>query len=266
MSFPLALPQPLSSPAQPSPATTRPGFTPETRRLLARLPGERGLWVMQAAREETQATRPAPSPYPSGGATQAARLAPPAAGLAHYFLLGALLRGQRALFLDAANGFNPHRLAEMMRRLGREPEELLARVRLSRAFTCFQLAELVERVPAEARRWSARCVFLTGVPEIFDDEELQAAEARRVFARALEGMRRWRASERDLQLSTLVFTSVFTPLRPQPSGLRRWLGTQLERAADGVFRFEETPAGLAVRGGEKFPALCAPSAASASLR
>jgi len=199
-------------------------------------------------------------PYPSGGRTQSARLAPPTAGLAHYFLLGALLRGERALFLDAANCFNPHRLAEMIARLnerrqGARPcptqatEELLARVRLSRAFTCFQLAELVERVPAAARRWGARCVFVTGVPEIFDDEELEAAEARRVFSRALEGMRRWRARERDLQLSTLVFTSVLTPLRT----LRRWLGAQLERAADGVYRFEETPEGLAVRGGKVVP-------------
>ena len=260
MSLPLALPQPVSSP----------GFTLETRRLLARLPGERGLWVMQEAHEQVQTARPEASPYPNGGGTQAARLA-------HYFLLAALLRGERALFLDAANCFNPHRLArlcsmsyggqaEMIRRPGRQPEELLARVRLSRAFTCFQLAELVERVPAAAQRWGARCVFLTGVPEIFDDEELQEAEARRVFLRALAGMRRWRSYDRGLPLSTLVFTAVLTPLRPAPSGPQRWLAAQLQRAADGVFRFEKTPAGLAVRGGGKFPTLCAPSATSASLR
>jgi len=275
MSLPLALPRPVSSA----------GFTLETRRLLARLPGVRGLWVMRPsyAQGATEGeVRLRPGSY--GGQAQTppvtgqARLRPggyggQAARLAHYFLLGALLRGERALFLDAANCFNPHRLArlclmsyggqaEMMRRLGRQPEELLARVRLSRAFTCFQLAELVERVPAAARRWGARCVFVTGVPEIFDDEELEAAEAQRVFLRALEGMRRWRVVERDLQLSTLVFTSVLTPLRT----LRRWLEAQLERAADGVYRFEETPEGLAVRGREKLPALCASSATSASLR
>jgi hypothetical protein len=193
-------------------------------------------------------------PYPSGGGHPEA-----SARLAHYFLLSALLRGQRALFLDAANCFNPHRLAEMIRRVNERrqgprpcptqaPEELLARVRLSRAFTCFQLAELVERVPAAARRYAARSVFVTGVPEIFDDEELEAAEARRVFARALAGMKRWCRDERGLQLSTLVFTSVFTQARP----LHRSLGAQLERAATGVFRFEETPAGLAVRAEKTF--------------
>jgi hypothetical protein len=239
------------------------------------------LWVLTKGNHppETHTARPRPSPYPTGGHSEAA------ARLAHYFLLGALLRGQRALFLDAANCFNPHRLAEMIARVGEKraghgpaptqtrAEELLARVRLSRAFTCFQLAELVERVPAEARRSGARCVFLTGVPEIFDDEELQADEARRVFSRALAGLRRWRScdrpsgrmNQRASPLSTLVFTSAAASLRPEPSGLRRWLAAQLERAADGVFRFEESPSGLAVRGGENVPALCAFSATSAPL-
>lgn len=259
MLLPLAPPPPVSSP----------GFALPTRRLLARLPMQPGLWVLQAHvgegltpsrlrgekglkavhGKEKAGNEPSPqpsgagffaatkpSPYPSGGHPQSARLA-------HYFLLSALLRGERALFLDAANCFNPHRLAEMARRLGREPEELLARVRLSRAFTCFQLAELVDRVPAAARRYGARCLFLTGVPDIFDDEELPADEARRVFARALEGMRRWRAGQRTLPLSTLVFTAVSTPAR----ALHRRLSGQLERAADDVFRFQETPAGLSVQ-------------------
>lgn len=288
MSLPLALPRPVSpdpSTALPSAPSARLGtsslgtsraiFTLPLRRLLGRLPGQPGLWVLREGKRTESfggalgAARLRPQGH--GGHPEASgRLAPPSAGLAHYFLLGALLRGERALFLDAANCFNPHRLAEMIarvneRRQGSSPcptqaaEELLARVRLSRAFTCFQLAELVERVPAAARRWNARCVFVTGVPEIFDDEELEAAEARRVFLRALEGMRRWRAGERNLKLSTLVFTPVFT----QPRALHRWLAAQLERTADGVFRFKETPQGLAVRGGEKLPALCAFSATSA---
>ena len=244
-------------------AAGRTGFTLETRRLLGRLAGQRGLWVLREGlhTENAQTARGKPLPYPSGKATgsegyggQAARLAPPTARLAHYFLLAALLRGERALFLDAANCFNPHRLTAMIARVNERrqgaspcptqaPEELLGRVRLSRAFTCFQLAELVERVPRCAGRYGARCVFVTGVPEIFDDEELEANEARRVFLRALGAMRRWRANERGLPLSTLVFNAVLTPLRAP----RRWLETQLARAADGVFRFQETPEGLAVR-------------------
>ena len=265
-------------------AAGRAGFTLETRRLLGRLPGQRGLWVVREGlhTENAQMARGKPLPYPSGKATGSEVYGGQAARLAHYFLLGALLRGERVLFLDAANCFNPHKLAaliarvnelrttgEQKHRAGASPaptqactEELLGRVHLSRAFTCFQLAELVERVPAAARRLGARCVFLTGVPEIFDDEELEASEARRVFLRALGAMRRWRANERELQLSTLVFNAILTPLHAR----RRWLETQLERAADDVFRFQETPQGLAVRGRENFPALCAPSATSASLR
>lgn len=137
----------------------------------------------------------------------------------------------------------------------------LERVRLSRAFTCFQLAELIERVPAAARRTGARRVVLTGVPDIFDDEELSDVEARAVFRRALARLRGWKPPV----LTTLVFSDrseaetlpqalrslaegslskgAARPVRP----LRAQLERELFRQADGVYRLEESAAGLWLR-------------------
>lgn len=216
------------------------GFTPATRSLLWRLSSRPGLVVLH-------------------GHPQTARLA-------HYFLLAPLLRGERVLFLDAANCFNPHRLARLCsmsygRQAARaercrrapaatgEPEEFLERVYLSRAFTCFQLAELIERTPAAAQRLQARCIVLTGVPDIFDDEELSEAEVKRVFLRALAGVRKWPA----MRLTGLVFSGEGVHSRP----LRRWLEQQLGRAASGLYRFEEGPRGLCLREEKSNPAALA---------
>ncbi len=67
--------------------------------------------------------------------------------LSHYFLPQALMRGRRVLYLDGANRFDPLLLARLARHGGQAPGDFSARVRVARAFTCFQLTELLARIP-----------------------------------------------------------------------------------------------------------------------
>lgn len=159
-----------------------------------------------------------------------------ASRLAHYFLAAPLARSETVLFLDAANCFDPFRVAKFARRCGREPQEFLRRVRVSRAFTCFQMTELIERTAGAAQRFGARCVVLTGFPDIFDDEEIPAAQAQAAFARARPHFHRWAA----LRLRALAFSD----RAARPSPLRKGLQRQLARWAAAVYRLEEGPAGL----------------------
>lgn len=187
-----------------------PAFAAEARPLLRALPRRPGLVVI-------------------GGHPESSRLS-------HYFIAGPLLRGETVLFLDAANCFSPHQLALFARRCRRPEGELLRRVLVSRAFTCFQLAELIERTRVAARRTCARLAVLTGMPDIFDDEEIAAEEAQRVFRHCLEEMRRWL----PCGLTALVFSDADPAARP----LRPQLAQQLARHATGVYRLAESPAGL----------------------
>src|SRR5208283_3305936 len=69
------------------------------------------------------------------------------ARLSHYFLPRLLLQGKRVLLLDGANCADP-RLLERMARQRRVPFEQFSRqIKIARAFTCFQLTELIARVP-----------------------------------------------------------------------------------------------------------------------
>ena len=166
--------------------------------------------------------------------------------LSHYFLAAPLLRGETVLVLDAANCFDPYRIVAIAQQWRRFPPDLLRSILVSRAFTCFQMAELIERTAEAACRYRTRCVVLTGFPDIFDDEEISAAEAKSVLTRALSVLRRWAG----LRLTALAFSD----LSPQPTPLRAWLTRQLAREATAVYRFEETITGLVLRN-EKTPAL-----------
>jgi hypothetical protein len=50
---------------------------------------------------------------------------------------------------DGGNRFDGYFVARLARRLSSDPHAILERIRLSRAFTCFQLAELIENTPGD---------------------------------------------------------------------------------------------------------------------
>lgn len=205
-----------------------PVFAREARRLLWTLTAQPGLVVV----------RPSAWPPPSGGRLRASGHLQ-SSRLAHYFLAAPLMRGEAVLFLDAANCFDPYRLVAFAHQCRRSPQEFLQQVHISRAFTCFQMAELIERTLAAARRYRARRIFLTGFPDIFDDEELSVAEAQRVFRRSLAVLRGWPAE----RLTALAFSDA----GPRPSPLGHWLRRQLAAPATSVYRLDETPEGLCLR-------------------
>src|SRR5450631_1187213 len=63
--------------------------------------------------------------------------------LSHYFLPRVLLNEQRVLYLDGANRIDPILIARLARQRGREAAAFNRLMRVSRAFTCFQLTELI---------------------------------------------------------------------------------------------------------------------------
>src|SRR6266513_4758150 len=74
--------------------------------------------------------------------------------LSHYFLPRILLAEKRILYLDGANQISPLLLARFARERGLDPSSVNSLIRVARAFTCFQLTELVRRVPKTLERFS----------------------------------------------------------------------------------------------------------------
>lgn len=130
--------------------------------------------------------------------------------LFHYFLPRLIAGGKSVLCLDGANRFDPLLIARFARQRGQEASAFTERLRVSRAFTCFQLTELLARAPRLLRDFPANVLIVTALPDLYFDEDVRECEATASFDRALEALLALR------RLSLSIFpdaTSFQTPRR-----------------------------------------------------
>ena len=161
------------------------------------------------------------------------------ARLSHYFLPRLLLEGKRVLMLDGANCADP-RLLERLARQRRVPfEQFCRQIQIARAFTCFQLTELIARLPRLLADFPAQALIVTAFPELYYDEDVRDWNAQVAFEQALANLRRWTRSS-DPASAGLPSTAGFPALNgghphpslPSPTGE----GNQGWGAADKVAR------------------------------
>jgi hypothetical protein len=153
------------------------------------------------------------------------------ARLSHYFLPRLFAQNKRVLMLDGANSADPRLLARFARERGVAFEEFSRRIRIARAFTCFQLTELIRRVPRFVRDFPAQVLIVTALPDLYFDEDVRDWDARIAFQQALAGLRRCAS----LPLSVAVFTSAADFA---PRAARRTFFDQACASAAEVWRFE----------------------------
>ena len=108
--------------------------------------------------------------------------------LSHYFLPRILLNQRRVLYLDGANQISPLLIARFARERGLDPSAFNTLIRVSRAFTCFQLTELIRRVPKILEAFAADVLIVTALPDLFFDENVRDREACASFDHALEAL------------------------------------------------------------------------------
>jgi len=121
-------------------------------------------------------------------------------GIASYLAGWMAERGINVIVLDGANGFDPYMVSSFARKALVTPERLLKRIRIARAFTCFQMATLVERLAflllqgGESRPESFSSpvrkpyIILLGPITTFLDEDVPEREVRPLFERSLKKM------------------------------------------------------------------------------
>lgn len=126
--------------------------------------------------------------------------------LSHYFLPGLIQKGRRILFLDGANSASPHLMARLARQSGIRFEQFCRSVQIARAFTCFQLTELIARVPQFVASFPAQVLIVTAFPALYLDQDIRDWDARVAFERALRDLSQWASRPRP-PLTVAVFSS-----------------------------------------------------------
>jgi FMN phosphatase YigB (HAD superfamily) len=154
--------------------------------------------------------------------------------LFHYFLPRLTGEGKQVLCLDGANRFDPLLIARLARQRGKEPSEFNRHIRVGRAFTCFQLSELLARVPRFLQGSAANVLMVTGLPDLYFDEDVRERDAVASFTEALESLRALRSS----LLAVGIFSNASSLQTP-----RRLLFQMLIAQADQVWTFTEQEGG-----------------------
>jgi hypothetical protein len=150
-------------------------------------------------------------------------------GIAHLLALGVQVQvaehaGVRVL--DGGNRFNAYTLA----RAARGRQEVLNRITVARAFTCYQVLTLLESTPA-----SDGPFVILDLLRTFYDESVQAGERQRLLRACIAQMQR-------LEQASGGLVSVHPPAIPSPAAVA--LLGMLEQAATDTF-FVRGPLGAA---------------------
>lgn len=105
-------------------------------------------------------------------------------------VLTAMAVGGHALrVFDGGNRFDGYYVSRLARRLCSHPHAVLNRIRLSRAFTCFQLAELIENTPA-----GPEPLFVLDLLATFYDESVPLRDSERLLRTTIMHLKRLAAA------------------------------------------------------------------------
>jgi len=142
--------------------------------------------------------------------------------LSHYFMPRLALEGKRILFLDGANCADPRLMARLAERRGMPFAQFNRQIMLARAFTCFQLTELISRVPQFLAQFPAQVVIITAFPELYFDEDIRHSDATAAFEQALRqlagiGNREWGVGNKELGIGAGNSVPTLHPQPPTPN-------------------------------------------------
>ena len=154
--------------------------------------------------------------------------APHAAGALMLELSARLSAVGELCVLDGGNRFNVYPVARAVRRYTSDLTGALARIRLARAFTCYQMAALLAETPADGMP-----VLVIDLLAAFYDDNIRLSESQRLLAGCVFHLRRLS------QLAPVVVSAKM----PAPLCVEKGvLVDALQAAADGYWQLEALPA------------------------
>jgi hypothetical protein len=137
---------------------------------------------------------------------------------------------KQSLYLCGDNRFDPYAVARFAISQRKSPEEALGHILVARAFTAYQLDELIRRLdPPKTVGNAYDLVIISGVCAAFLDEDVTQTDAARLFYRSL-----WRLRDLAQEGLTLLLTESETPKQTH----RAHFLTDLFRASSVVIRLE----------------------------
>ncbi len=84
------------------------------------------------------------------------------------------------IFIDGGNIFNPYLIADLSRQYNISIGQILQGIKVSRAFTCYQLASLIcEKLPKALKTYNSKLTIISDIFSLFN--EIESEKATRMF-------------------------------------------------------------------------------------
>lgn len=111
--------------------------------------------------------------------------------------------GSPVVWLDGGNTFDIYKITEFSRNLRLNPEQVLKRIHISRAFTCHQMSALViEKMWDAVDRSKSKLVMISDLPYLFLESDIPRTEVAEAFAPVVEVLQNSPEREDVLILAT----------------------------------------------------------------
>ena len=115
------------------------------------------------------------------------------------------------VFIDGANTFRLYQTTRLARLLRLDPKQVLDRIYISRAFTAYQMTELIlQKLNEAVKTCNAKLVIISDIAAMFLDKDVEEEEAKRIYSQVTT-----RLSTFARESQTIV-TATYPPHQPSP--------------------------------------------------
>jgi len=143
----------------------------------------------------------------------------------------------RAVYVDGGNTFDLYAVSAIAQECGLEPRSVLEKILISRAFTAYQLTELVfEKLEEALKRYRSKLVVVSDITGLFLDRDVPKIEGRDVFMKMTQYLLDLASRRRAVVVASYV---------PRPYLSRNFfLESVLLSRANTVVKFKGSKAGF----------------------
>jgi hypothetical protein len=94
--------------------------------------------------------------------------------------------GSRVIFVDGGNSFKLYQIARLARLHNLNPEKILKKIHIARAFTAYQITTLIlEKLKETVSRYNAKLVIISDIAGFFLDKDVPENEAFQVYSQVI---------------------------------------------------------------------------------
>src|SRR3972149_4075761 len=91
--------------------------------------------------------------------------------------------GSNIVFIDGANTFRLYHITTLARLHQLDPEQVLDRIYISRAFTAYQMTSLIlQKLEDAVKTCNAKLVIISDIAAMFLDKDVEDEEAKRIYS------------------------------------------------------------------------------------